>query len=238
MERKLKADRSIAVGEGAWTFDGIEDDFELHIARSIPHYLDWQNLICRLSDYFITGETVVYDIGTATGALARRLGEFQSHKEGVRIVGIDPVASMIEKARSKTDDKRIEYVCEDIRAFQLEKSSLITSYYTMQFIHPNYRQDVVNKIYESLLWGGGFICFEKVRGADARFQDYMSQIYSDFKLENDFSPDEVLGKTKSLKGVLEPFSSEGNRAMLERAGFKDIMPVARWLCFEGILAIK
>ena len=27
MERKLKADRSIAVGEGAWTFDGIEDDF-------------------------------------------------------------------------------------------------------------------------------------------------------------------------------------------------------------------
>ena len=86
--------------------------------------------------------------------------------------------------------------------------------------------------------GGGFICFEKVRGADARFQDYMSQIYSDFKLENDFSPDEVLGKTKSLKGVLEPFSSEGNRAMLERAGFKDIMPVARWLCFEGILAIK
>ena len=153
MERKLKADRSIAVGEGAWTFDGIEDDFELHIARSIPHYLDWQNLICRLSDYFITGETVVYDIGTATGALARRLGEFQSHRDGVRIVGIDPVASMIEKARSKTDDKRIEYVCEDIRAFQLEKSSLITSYYTMQFIHPNYRQDVINKIYESLLWG-------------------------------------------------------------------------------------
>ena len=238
MERKLKVDRDMSVREGAWSFDGIEDAFELHIARSIPHYLDWQHLICRLSDYFMTNDTLIYDIGTATGALARRIGEFQSGRDGVRIVGVDSVASMIEKARSTTDDKRIEYICEDIRTLELEKSSLITSYYTMQFIHPNYRQDIVNKIYESLLWGGGFIFFEKVRGCDARFQDYMNQIYSDFKLENGFSPDEVLGKTKSLKGVLEPFSTEGNRTMLQRAGFTDIMPVARWLCFEGVLAIK
>ena len=77
-----------------------------------------------------------------------------------------------------------------------------------------------------------------MRGGDARFQDYMSQIYSDFKLENDFTSDEVLGKTKSLKGSFGAILLEGNRAMLERAGFKDIMPIARWLCFEGVLAIK
>ena len=238
MEREMKVDRELAVREGAWSFDGIEDNFEKHIVRSIPHYLDWQHLICRLSDYFMTNDTLVYDIGTATGVLARKISEFQSQRDGFRLVGIDSVASMIEKARSLSNDKRIEYVCEDIRSYQLEKSSFVTSYYTLQFIHPNYRQDVVNKIYESLLWGGGFIMFEKVRGHDARFQDYMSQIYSDFKLENGFSSDEVLGKTKSLKGVLEPFSSEGNRTMLERAGFRDIMPIARWLCFEGVLAIK
>lgn len=238
MRQKMRVGGEIAASEGAWSFDGIEDEFELHIARSVPHYLDWQTLICRLSDYFVTNNALAYDIGTATGALARRIAEFQSQKKGFRLVGIDPVASMIEKARSVTDDKRIEYVCEDIRTFDLEKSSLITSYYTVQFIHPNYRQDVINKIYDSLLWGGAFIFFEKVRGHDARFQDYMTQLYLDFKLENGFTCDEAIGKTKSLKGIMEPFSSEGNKAMLQRAGFKDLMPVARWLCFEGILAIK
>lgn len=36
----------------------------------------------------------------------------------------------------------------------LLKSDLILSYYTMQFIHPKYRQTILNKIYQSLNWGG------------------------------------------------------------------------------------
>ena len=37
---------------------------------------------------------------------------------------------------------------------------------------------------------------------------------------------------------MEPFSSDGNRDMLKRAGFKDIMTIYRNLCFEGVLCIK
>ena len=48
--------------------------------------------------------------------------------------------------------------------------------------------------------------FEKIRANDARFQDIFSIIYNDFKLKNGYSPDEIINKTKSLKGVLEPFS--------------------------------
>ena len=32
----------------------------------------------------------------------------------------------------------------------------------------------------------------------------------------------MFSKTRSLKGVLEPFSTQGNTDMLERSGFKDI----------------
>lgn len=42
----------------------------------------------------------------------------------------------------------------------------------------------------------------------------------------------------SLKGVLEPFSSNENIKFLQRAGFKDISIISKDLCFEGILAIK
>ena len=86
--------------------------------------------------------------------------------------------------------------------------------------------------------GWSLFFIEKVRGPDARFQDMLNQFYHEFKLDNGFSYEEVLNKTISLKGVLEPFSSYGNLGLLKRAGFKDIMTIMRWGCFEGIIAIK
>ena len=46
--------------------------------------------------------------------------------------------------------------------------------------------------------------FEKVRGSDARFQDIFTGLYNEYKLQNGYSAEEILGKTRSLK-VLEPF---------------------------------
>ena len=66
----------------------------------------------------------------------------------------------------------------------------------------------------------------------------MSTIYEEFKLFNGFNEQEISSKKKSLKGVLEPFSSQANIQMLKRAGFKDVSTVAKFVCFEGFLAIK
>ena len=103
---------------------------------------------------------------------------------------------------------------------------------------PRIRQDLLNRVYEALNWGGAFILFEKVRAPDARFQDIASGVYTDFKLENGFDPAEIVNKTRSLKGVLEPFSTQGNLDLLGRAGFVDIMTVMKYIPFEGFLAIK
>ena len=108
----------------------------------------------------------------------------------------------------------------------------------MQFIRSKKRQDIINKIYESLNWGGAFIMFEKIRGSDARFQDIFTSLYNEFKLSSGFSEKEILNKSRSLKGVMEPFSNYGNESMLVRSGFKDITPVFQWVCFKGYLAIK
>ena len=80
--------------------------------------------------------------------------------------------------------------------------------------------------------------FEKVRAPDARFQDMTTQIYNDYKIEQGYSPEEILSKSKSLKGVMDPFSSDANLKMLKRAGFKDIVSILKFVNFEGFLAIK
>ena len=80
--------------------------------------------------------------------------------------------------------------------------------------------------------------FEKVRYSDARFQDIFTTLYNDYKLEMGYSHEEILNKTRSLKGVMEPFSTNGNLDMLKRAGFKDITTVIKDICFQGFIAIK
>ena len=138
----------------------------------------------------------------------------------------------------KKNSNKIKYMHGNILKLSFKKSDLITSYYTIQFIHPKFRQEILNKIFKNLNWGGAFIMFEKIRASDARFQDIFSITYNDFKLKNNFSPDEIIYKTKSLKGIMEPFSDFGNLSLIKRAGFKDVIPVFQWLCFKGYLCIK
>mgnify|MGYP001371423320 CR=1 FL=1 len=88
---------------------------------------------------------------------------------------------------------------------------------------------MVNKIYNSLNWGGAFFLYEKVRAPDARFQDYINHAFSNYKLES-FTPEELVGKSNSLVGVMEPFSSYGNIELLKRAGFEDICTISKMLC--------
>ena len=87
-------------------------------------------------------------------------------------------------------------------------------------------------------WGGALLMFEKVRAPDARFQDYSVQIYNEYKLKSGYDEANIINKSRSLKRVLEPFSSEANYELMKRAGFKDIMTIQKYVCFEGFLAIK
>ena len=108
----------------------------------------------------------------------------------------------------------------------------------MQFIHPSLRQKIYDKIYKSLNWGGAFIIFEKIRGNDARFDNILNSLYWDFKEKNQFTSKEIIQKSQSLRGVLEPFSDKGNLGYLKRSGFSDIQTIFQYLCFKGYLCIK
>lgn len=222
-----------------WTFSNIRDSFESHVKKSVPLYEEGHDLVCKYSDFFVKEKSLVCEIGCSTGALSRRLLEWHKDRKGIKFIGIDPVEDMIMKAREVGGvDSRVEYICDDALNVDMDGVDLVVSYYTLQFVQPATRQFLVDKIYKSLNWGGAFILFEKVRAPDARFQDYASQVYCDYKIDQGFSCDEIINKTRSLKGVLEPFSTQGNLDIMKRAGFADISTILKWVCFEGFIAIK
>ena len=232
--------QNISAGNADWTFgENVPDTFVDHIKVSVPLYESGHDLICQLSDYFVKPDSVVYEIGTSTGELIKKLADHSPNKPDVRWIGLDVEQAMVDAAKEHCADvPSIEILNEDARLYNMDKADLIISYYTMQFILPRHRQELFDKIYERLNWGGAFILFEKVRGPDARFQDIVSQLYNDFKLRNGFAPEEMMEKTRSLKGILEPFSTQGNLDLMSRAGFEDVMSIQKYICFEGFLAIK
>ena len=152
---------------------------------------------------------------------------------------MDSENDMVEIAKKKLKKiNNVSFYCKDITNYKFDKADLIISYYTIQFVSPRKRQELIDKIYNSLNWGGAFIMFEKTRGNDARFQDIWTAIYSDFKLEQGYSPKEIMNKSRSLKGILEPFSMKGNLDMLKRAGFVDIATIFKYVPFAGFISIK
>lgn len=236
----MKVGHNIQADNASWSFGGdVAETFVDHIRQSVPLYEEGHELVCQFSDFFVSNTSVVYELGASTGELLKKLAVHSKAKTGARWIGTDVEPAMVEKARRHCADvPNITIVEEDARLISLEASDLIVSYYTMQFIPPRDRQALFDRIYASLNWGGAFIMFEKVRAPDARFQDMMVTLYNDFKLKQGFSPEEILTKTRSLKGVLEPFSTEGNLGLLRRAGFQDVTTISKYVCFEGFLAIK
>ncbi|NRR30616.1 methyltransferase domain-containing protein [Oxalobacteraceae bacterium] len=237
-----------AVGDGiqsdnaAWSFGGdTPKHFEDHVSKSVPYYAEGHEIVLATSDFFVKSDSVCYELGCSTGALTRRLA--RRHPESVRWVGIDIEPNMIAQAEKYVAEtspptRNVHYLADDILSYPYEKSDFMVAYYTVQFVHPRVRQELFDRIYASLNWGGAFMLFEKVRAPDARFQDMASSLYVDYKLSKGYDAQEIIGKAKSLKGVLEPFSSAGNVDMLKRAGFSDIMTIFKHVCFEGFFCIK
>lgn len=239
MKKSSSAGDNIKTSKGMWKFDRqTSKNFDSHVSKSVPLYEEGHNLIANLSDFFINNNSIAYDLGCSTGALMEKILNNNINKK-FKIFGIDSEKSMIDLSKKRLKKYSQSNLSKaDINRINLKKSDFVVSYYTVQFIHPKLRQLLINKIYESLNWGGAFVLFEKVRSPDARFQDITTQLYNEFKIMNGYSKEEILSKTLSLKGVLEPFSTQGNIDLLKRSGFVDITTISKYICFEGFLAIK
>ena len=232
----MKTDKKINSKRSNWKFDkNVANSFDDHVKKSVPFYEISHEVIAGLSDFFLKENSVCYDLGSSTGNLLNKLHKRHQGKK-IKFIGLDNSLPMVKKAKKKF--KKIKFLQDDVSKIKTKKNDLTLSLYTLQFIPPKKRQLLVNKIYNSLEWGGAFVLFEKIRGSDARFQDILNFLYFDFKAKNGLSPSEILNKEISLRGVMEPYTINANIDFLKRAGFKDIMPITQYLSFIGIVAIK
>ena len=226
-----------------WHFSQLDSEkFSKHIEKSIPGYNEGHRLVEHLSDFFIRKHSRIYDFGCSTGNLTHTLAVRHADQK-IKIIGIERESSLIQAARLNIQDSVkniIEYRNEDITELTLKSKSadLVIAYYTLQFLSLEKRKTILKNVWRCLNSGGALLLFEKVREPSSKLQEIAMLLYNDFKLENGYSGNEILAKSRSLKGVLEPLTSKENLKFLKDSGFKETGRIFKKLCFEGYIAIK
>lgn len=209
-----------------FSFDTI-DNFDEHIAKSIPNYHTLTEAICDLSTYFMTEDTQVTDLGCSTGKLLERL------PHGGRKLGIDISENLLPQSLGNT-----HYILRDLRAVDsLTKSSLILSIFTLQFIPYEDRPNILSVIYESLTKGGAFIWAEKVIEESGELEKVINGAFFDFKRKV-FTPEEILNKEQDLRPIMKLNSSVQNQVLADQAGFRVGTMFWKFYNFEAWLYIK
>ncbi|MBG6069640.1 methyltransferase domain-containing protein [Micromonospora ureilytica] len=222
-----------------WTFsDGTAEHFDEHVSRSVPGYQDGHDVIAQLSDFFATPGSRIVEVGCSTAALTAKLAERHLHAD-VKFLGIDIVSEMVAQARQRCNAlPNVNIELGDALRIDYSDCSLVVMYYTLQFVAPHKRPNLIRRICSEMLPGGALVLFEKTRLPEPHLQDIFNQCYEEFKVTRGFSSDEILGKARSLRSVLEPFTSAENIAMLKQAGFARTELIHKNLAFEGLIGVK
>jgi len=222
-----------------WSFSGpAVDNFDSHVARSVPGYEHGHRLILELSDFFVLPGSRVIDVGCSTGSLIAALAE-RHRGVDAELLGVDVSHEMVETAtRRCSAQPRVRIERNDAMTVDYGGASLVILYYTLQFIASWQRRDVLQRIYDGIRPGGALILFEKTLWTSGRMQSLGDQLYTGFKEAQGFSPSEILRKAQSLRAVLAPACTAENGAMIAGAGFDGPYTVYKFLAFEGVVAFR
>jgi tRNA (cmo5U34)-methyltransferase len=229
--------------EGKWEFNQeVTDCFGEMLERSIPAYADMRELVKRIGKRFVKRKTTIVDLGCSTGEAVQPFISAFGCQNQYKLYDVSE--PMLEACREKfkgwINEGFLTVESFDIRNGlpPMLVTSLVLSVLTLQFTPIEYRQKIIQSVYDTLEPGGALIIVEKVLGNDFTLDSMMVDEYYRIKAENAYTQEQISAKRKSLEGVLVPITAHWNEEMLRDAGFRHIDCFWRYLNFAGWVAIK
>ena len=212
--------------------------FDDMLERSVPFYKESQNITKFFALKALKEESILYDLGCSTASLLITIEKDLNYP--VELIGLDNSEAMLQRARRKVEafgaNVSVEY--GDILAYTYKKADVFIANYTLQFVRPLVREELVKKIANSLNDGGCFIFSEKVISHHSKLNKELIECYYDFKKEQGYSAYEIMQKREALENVLVPYSEAENIIMAKNAGFSHCEVIFRWANFATFIAVK
>jgi len=226
IEKKFEFDEAVA---------SVFDDM---LSRSVPFYDEVRKLVISLILVEQTEGKKVLDLGSSTAKFL--LGLHSKMDVQMQLKGLDNSQAMLDRAEQKCQafGAKIELELADMLTYEYTQEDVIVANYTLQFIRPMQRVELIKKLYNGLNENGIFIFSEKVVFDDKKLDKQMIDIYYEYKKEQGYSEYEIAQKREALENVLIPFTIEENIQMCKDAGFKNIDTVFQWANFVTFVVRK
>lgn len=226
IEKKFEFDEEVA---------SVFDDM---LSRSVPFYNEAKKLIISLILSEQKEGKKVLDLGSSTANFLLDL--YTRMDVPMKLKGIDNSQAMLDRAEQKckafgTD---IELVLEDMLKYKYDQEDVIVANYTLQFIRPIQRLELIKKLYAGLKTEGIFVFSEKVVFEDKKLDKDLIDIYYSYKKEQGYSNYEIAQKREALENVLIPFTIKENIQMCHDAGFHTVETLFQWANFVTFVAKK
>ncbi len=215
--------------------------FEDMLRRSIPGYAASITAIGLIAKRFHKNGTDCYDLGSSLGAASLSLSNALQNKSG-KIFAIDNSPHMIKRSKellsNKTSGMPVELICADISDVKIKNASVVVLNYTLQFIRPDKRNALLQKIYDGLVENGVLIVSEKIKHENEEEQNLMTDLYYDFKEYNGYSKIEISQKREALENVLIPETLETHIERAKKIGFKHFYQWYKYFTFVSYFVVK
>ncbi|MFT5712862.1 MAG: tRNA (cmo5U34)-methyltransferase [Glaciecola sp.] len=219
----------------------VVDVFPDMIERSIPGYANIIDGVGRLAAKFTVAKSNVYDLGCSLGAASLSIAK-HNRQQDIQIIGIDNSPEMVERCQRHVDSYTygtpIDIREADIIDFDIKNASVIVMNFTLQFIEPKLRNDLMAKLFDALLPSGILILSEKIKLDNEVMNSAIIDLHHDFKRENGYSNLEISQKRTALENVmiLDEYSLHEKR--LFETGFDAVSIWYQQLNFVSFFAIK
>ncbi len=211
------------------------------IRRSVPGYDALLPLLGLFAENFAQPDSHCYDLGCSLGAATVALAQ-HIHVPGCKIVAVDNAQAMVDGCRENIAAQPlavpVEVHCADIRAFAMQRASVVVLNFTLQFLPPDERLALLQRIHRACLPGAVLVLAEKIRFDDPRHQAFAERMHLLFKQANGYSQLEISQKRSALENVLIPDSLAMHHARLQEAGFSAVHTWFQSFNFAAVAAIK
>ena len=217
--------------------------FDDMVTRSVPFYNEFQYMVGELAKELFVDGSRIYDLGCATGTTLVHLHQALQGRASAYI-GYDNSQAMLDQAAAKLKQvglgDRIDLKLGDLSddRLSLDQAGLVTMCWTLQFIRPLERAQLIERIWKGMVPGGVLLVVDKILNESPLTNRLFVKLYYDFKRRNGYSDEEIARKREALENVLIPYRIDENLKIFRQAGFRVAEPFFQWFNFVGFLCVK
>ncbi|MCG8316170.1 MAG: carboxy-S-adenosyl-L-methionine synthase CmoA [Pseudomonadales bacterium] len=211
------------------------------IRRSVPGYETVISMLGVFAREYVQDNTHIYDLGCSLGAASLAIRR-HVQASGCKLIAVDNAAAMVKHCRENIEVDQsitsVEVRCENIQETQIEKASLVALNFTLQFIKPEQRFDLLSGIYQGLNPGGVLVLSEKIHFETEQIQQLQTAWHHSFKGANGYSDLEISQKRQAIENVLLTDTQAQHIERLKQIGFSQVSQWFQCFNFVSFLAIK